>query len=98
MDTKVKRLARQFAALKYGLVWRKPRFIARMGKFYFDSFVGPAQQPLRYVDFAVDYRCNLSCQHCFKTPLENNDRRPQLKVKDYRRIARECIDLGAIHL
>jgi len=91
-------LSRQFAALKYGMVFRKPRFMARMAKFYLKSFVLSGAQPLRYVDFAVDYRCNLACQHCFKTALENNDRRPQLTVDDYRRIARECRELGAIHL
>jgi len=91
-------LTRQLAALKYGLVLRKPRFMGRMAKFYLKSFAFGGEQPLRYVDFAVDYRCNLSCQHCFKTALENNDRRPQLKTADYRRIARQCLDLGAIHL
>lgn len=91
-------LTRQLAAAKYGMVWRKPRFLARMAKFYLQSFAFRGEQPLRYVDFAVDYRCNLHCQHCFKTALENNDRRPQLAIADYRRIAEQCLDLGAIHL
>jgi len=98
MDTRLIRLTRQLAALKYGMVLRKPRFMARMAKFYLKSFVFPVEQPLRYVDFAVDYRCNLSCQHCFKTALENNDRRPRLQIADYRHIARQCLDVGAIHL
>lgn len=91
------KIDRQLAALKYGLVWRKPRFLARMGQFYLKSFVAPVRQPLRYVDFAVDYACNLRCEHCFKTSLENS-KRPKLTVEDYRRISRECLDLGAIHL
>jgi hypothetical protein len=33
-----------------------------------------------------------------QTALENNDRRPQLTPADYRRIAHECLELGAIHL
>jgi MoaA/NifB/PqqE/SkfB family radical SAM enzyme len=98
MKPKLQRLPRQLAALKYGLVFRKPWFMARMVKFYLKSFAFPVEQPLRYVDFAVDYRCNLACQHCFKTALENNDRRPQLQAADYRRIARQCRELGAIHL
>ena len=91
-------LDRQFAALKYGCVWRKPRFLARMFGFYAKSFVVKQRQPLRYVDFAVDYACNLKCAHCFKTSLENNVEQPRLSVTDYARIARECQDLGAIHL
>lgn len=96
--SKTKNLDRQLAALKYGLVWRKPRFMARVGKFYLQSFVWKGQQPLRYVDFAVDYACNLKCAHCFKTSLENKKTHPRLDVSDYRRIAKECIELGAIHL
>ena len=91
-------LKRHLAAAKYGLVWRKPRFLIRTAGFYARSFVVRDEQPLRYVDFAVDYRCNLHCEHCFKTALENNDRRPQLNATDYQRIASQCLDLGAIHL
>jgi MoaA/NifB/PqqE/SkfB family radical SAM enzyme len=94
----MKHLDRQLAALKYGLVWRKPRFMARVAKFYAKSFVGKGKQPLRYVDFAVDYACNLKCAHCFKTSLETQKTYPRLNVSDYRRIANECIELGAIHL
>lgn len=86
------------AAIHYGMVWRKPQFLARMVGFYLKSFVVRQKQPLRYVDFAVDYDCNLACAHCFKTTLENNRSHPRLQISDYRRIARECQDLGAIHL
>ncbi|MBL9129069.1 MAG: radical SAM protein [Verrucomicrobiales bacterium] len=88
---------RQWAALKYGMIWRKPGFLARMAGFYLRSFVVKERQPLRYVDFAIDYACNLRCAHCFATSLEAKQR-PRLGVEDYRRIASECLDLGAIHL
>jgi MoaA/NifB/PqqE/SkfB family radical SAM enzyme len=91
-------LDRQFAALKYGLVPGKPQFLARVAKFYLKSFLLGSEQPLRYVDFAVDYACNLKCAHCFKTSLENKQAHPRLEISDYKRIAQECIDLGAIHL
>lgn len=91
-------LDRQLAAVKYGMVWRKPRFLARMLGFYARSFVVRQRQPLRYVDFAVDYACNLKCAHCFKTSLENHPEQNRLQIADYARIARECQDLGAIHL
>src|SRR5689334_20024692 len=82
-----RRFNRQFAALKYGFVPRKPQFIARTAKFYAESFFFNAVQPLRYVDFAVDYACNLKCAHCFKTSLENKQDHPRLDIDDYKRIA-----------
>lgn len=91
-------LDRQRAALQYGLIWRKPRFLARMAGFYLKSFVVRKRQPLRYVDFAVDYSCNLKCAHCFMTSLKKEGTQQRLQVSDYQRIARECLDLGAIHL
>lgn len=91
-------LERHAAAIKYGLVWRKPQFLGRMAGFYLKSFVVRKRQPLRYVDFAVDYSCNLKCAHCFMTSLKKNDEKSRLQLSDYRRIAQECVDLGAIHL
>ncbi len=93
-----KHLGRQLAAIKYGLKWRKPIFMARMAKFYLESFIVRKKQPLRYVDFAVDYSCNLKCAHCFMTSLKNPGGKRRLTIDDYRRISKECIDMGAIHL
>jgi MoaA/NifB/PqqE/SkfB family radical SAM enzyme len=51
---------------------------------------------LRYVDFAIDFACNLSCQHCFATRLRRNGRR-KMSEDDYARVARECMKLGALN-
>jgi len=92
------RLRRHLAAARYGMIWRKPRFLARMVRFYIRSSISPETPPLRYVDFAVDYACNLRCEHCFKTTLEANPHRPRLAWSMYPDIARQCLELGAIHL
>ncbi len=87
---------RQWVALKYGLVVRKPKFLSRIARHYAETFIFK-KRPLRYVDFAVDYRCNLNCVHCFKTVLEDNRSFEPLQIEDYRNIARQCIDLGVLH-
>ena len=52
---------------------------------------------LRYVDFAVDFPCNLKCEHCFATAFQKSDRKEEkLTPEDYRIIAAQCRKLGAI--
>jgi MoaA/NifB/PqqE/SkfB family radical SAM enzyme len=48
------------------------------------------------VDFALDYRCNLRCEHCFATVLEKPQGTKRMSLDDYRRVARECMGEGAI--
>lgn len=52
--------------------------------------------PLRYVDFSIGFACNLRCQHCFATTLEDNTRRT-MKIEDYKRVAEECMRLGTVN-
>ena len=52
--------------------------------------------PLRYVDFSIDFACNLRCEHCFATALQQRGRR-KMTVDDYARVARECMQLGAVN-
>lgn len=55
------------------------------------------QPRLRYVDFAVNYGCNLTCSHCFATTLTKRGKQRMMTVDDYRRVAREAMDLGAVN-
>lgn len=91
-------LSRYSTALRYGLVWRKPWFMARMVSFYLRTFVLRGRQPLRYVDFAIDYGCNLKCAHCFATTMHGSSDKRRMTSEDYARVADECVSLGAIHL
>jgi MoaA/NifB/PqqE/SkfB family radical SAM enzyme len=52
--------------------------------------------PLRSVDFAPSYDCNLECKHCFAESLKKTGEKT-LTPEDYKRIADECIKLGAVH-
>ncbi|OFZ78968.1 MAG: hypothetical protein A2583_06005 [Bdellovibrionales bacterium RIFOXYD1_FULL_53_11] len=89
-------LDRHLEALKYGFLLKKPVFLARVAGHYARMALS-RRSPLRYVDFAVDYKCNLKCSHCFKSSLENNSTHPQLSIAGYREIARECLSLGVLH-
>lgn len=84
-----------FVTLRYGLRLNKPRFLWRVLTGYLRAGqIRPV--PLKYVDFAFDYRCNLRCQHCFATALHS--RRPKLSLEEYRTIARECERMGVLHV
>ncbi len=46
----------------------------------------------RVIDLSIGYECNLKCDHCSATGLENDA--PPLKLDDYRRIVKEAEGLG----
>jgi MoaA/NifB/PqqE/SkfB family radical SAM enzyme len=98
MKERTTNLSRHLAALRYGLVWNKPQFMARMATFYLKTFVFRGKQPLRYVDFAIDYGCNLKCSHCFATTMHGGKGKRRMSAADYARVSDECVKLGAIHL
>ena len=68
------------------LIFHKPLFLIRLFFAYFRVIV-LHQQPLRFMDIAVDYACNLSCQHCSATIMKRVDV-PRLTVEEYKRFAR----------
>jgi MoaA/NifB/PqqE/SkfB family radical SAM enzyme len=80
---------------RYAFRPRKPRLVARLVGAVTRSYL-LRRPPLRYVDFAVDFACNLRCQHCFATALQQPGRR-KMTVDDYARVARECMSLGAVN-
>lgn len=88
-------LRRLWLSARYAFRPRKPLLFLRLVR----TVAGVrllGKRPLRYVDFALDFHCNLRCAHCFATALEDATR-PALSIDDYRRIARECMDLGAVN-
>jgi len=80
---------------KYAFRPHKPGLIVRLIKTVIRSqvFKNP---PLRYVDFAVDFDCNMKCKHCFATVLRNDNRR-RMTPDDYSRVAEECVKLGTVN-
>lgn len=90
------RAFRQFVLnIKYAFRLWKPRLVMRLaGAVIKSSLLG--RPPLRYVDFAIDFACNLKCEHCFATVLHQDGRR-RMKADDYARVARECMQLGTVN-
>jgi MoaA/NifB/PqqE/SkfB family radical SAM enzyme len=80
---------------KYAFRYRKPLTVMRLAKAFFDTNIFNRKR-LRYVDFAIDYSCNLKCKHCFATALKDNARK-RMELEDYRRVAEECMRLGAVN-
>ena len=73
----------------------KPRLTLRLADAAIRSVV--LRQPrLRYVDFSLDFKCNLHCEHCFATALAK-PRGRRMVLEDYRRVSREAMALGAVN-
>lgn len=80
--------------LRYSFNIHKPLLMARLARAVIRSWLG--RPPLRYVDFAINFACNLQCDHCFATVLKRNSAQ-RLTVKDYSRVAEECMKLGCVN-
>jgi MoaA/NifB/PqqE/SkfB family radical SAM enzyme len=73
---------------------RKPRFLARTAlNFTLSAILGEPR--MRFMDIAVDYAGNLSCEHCSALPMHRRDE-PPLSVDEYRRIAGELRAAGVV--
>lgn len=81
--------------LRYAFRPRKPLLNLRLAREVTQRSVSRRPR-LRYVDFAVDFACNLRCDHCFAESLRREDR-PRMGVEDYARAARACMRLGAVN-
>lgn len=80
---------------RYAFRIRKPLLILRL----ISTFLGIIflkRKPLRYVDFAIGYACNLKCEHCFATALRDDHRRT-LTPEEYRKITEQAMELGALN-
>lgn len=80
---------------KYAFRPHKPLLLFRLAKAVIKSYLFNIV-PLRYVDFALDFKCNLKCAHCFTVSLEQDGRR-KLTIGEYRDIARQSMELGTVN-
>lgn len=80
---------------RYALNLRKPKLLLRLVWAVMRSkvFKNP---PLRYVDFAIGFECNLKCKHCFAVALEDPGH-SKMGPADYSRVASECMALGTVN-
>jgi MoaA/NifB/PqqE/SkfB family radical SAM enzyme len=54
------------------------------------------RKPLRYVDLAIGYACNLKCEHCFATALGKKGRK-EMTPSEYHEIVKQAMKLGALN-
>ncbi|MBU0951918.1 MAG: radical SAM protein [Elusimicrobia bacterium] len=80
---------------KYAFRPHKPRLFFRLASALAKSKIFH-KPPLRYVDFAIDFDCNLRCNHCFATALKKSGKK-QMAPEDYSRVAEECMKLGTVN-
>lgn len=80
---------------KYAFRPHKPLLFLRLAKTVIKSYIFNSP-PLRYVDFALDFACNLRCKHCFAVSLRRENRR-RLTIDEYRNIAEQCMKLGSVN-
>lgn len=88
-------VARLGLSARYALVPRKPLAMARIARDV--ARLGVGERPLRYVDLAVDYRCNLRCAHCSAEALVREDE-ATLSAEAWRDVADQAAALGVFHV
>jgi len=84
-----------FINLKYALRWHKPILILRLLIRMIELYVFK-MTPLRYVDYAIGYRCNLNCEHCFAKG-KRDPKRGRMPPWHWVKIVKECMALGAVN-
>lgn len=94
---KNKKLFKLYLILKYGLIWKKPVYLKRLFVIYLKiiSRISKKGTVLRGVDFAINYTCNMRCEHCFDQTLIRDSK--QMAVEDYARAAKQAMKLGCAY-
>ena len=84
-------------SFRYAFRPRKPGLLCRLAKGVVDSKI--LHRPrLRYVDMALDFACNMRCEHCFATALAPKERSARkMQVADYERVCRQAMSMGALN-
>lgn len=84
-----------FLNFRYSFRIKKPILILRL-VFTYLSIIFLRRKPLRYVDLAIGYACNLKCEHCFATALQRRGRRKITPV-EYKEVVKQAMKLGAVN-
>lgn len=80
---------------KYAFRIHKPVLVLRLvWTWILVSIFG--RHPLRYVDTAIGYKCNLSCEHCFaKDKIDR--RRGRMPPHYFKGVVKQCMKLGTVN-
>ena len=71
---------------------KKPIFLLRALLGAFNAIILKKHE-LRFMDIAVDYQCNLRCNHCSAWPMKN-DSSSLLSLEEYDKVAKSLISEG----
>jgi MoaA/NifB/PqqE/SkfB family radical SAM enzyme len=88
-------LGKYILNFRYSFRPGKPLLILRLIITYLGIFL-LGRKPLRYVDLAIGYACNLKCEHCFATALEKKGRK-EITPAEYHEIVKQAMKLGALN-
>jgi MoaA/NifB/PqqE/SkfB family radical SAM enzyme len=80
---------------RYSFRPRKPLLFLRLVITYL-GIIFLRRKPLRYVDLAIGYACNLKCEHCFATALGKKGRK-EMTPAEYHEIVKQAMKLGALN-
>jgi len=86
-----------YLMFKYGFIWKKPAYLKRLIAIYIKIGIKKDFMPVRGVDFALNYTCNLRCEHCFDQTLIKSDNSKTMLPNDYKRVAEEAMKLGCTY-
>ena len=78
-----------------GIMARKPLFLMRVANNYARALASPDRPPIRLVDVAVTYDCNMDCVHCSAKGLDKPDVTP-MGIDDYALAAEKLLNAGAL--
>lgn len=80
--------------IKYGCNIRKPLYMFRLFRNLYVRYLLDGR-PLRGIDFAIDYACNLKCKHCFNKDILDGKRK--MTFEDYSRVFSEAESEGILN-
>lgn len=80
---------------RYAVRFDKPLLTLRIIQDYLQLLL-LRKVPLRYVDIALDYACNLNCVHCSAKRLKRGRETRRMTLADYENLAKQCAELGVI--
>jgi len=80
---------------RYAFRVKKPLLVLRLVFTYLGILLA-GRRPLRYVDLAIGYSCNLRCEHCFASALKKDERR-RITPDEYKDIVKQAMKMGALN-
>jgi len=80
------------------ILFKKPVFVTRLLRNYiliFTKYRGQAKKPIRFIDIALTYKCNMKCEHCSALDMQIDERKP-LTLEEYKIISKKLLKAGAL--